>query len=212
MADEGTLTVALVVFDTGPLITLAAAESLDYLKLPNVPVVIPDAVFYEATAKFDALGAQTIQEWVLANLDVVRIAPTSIFSGAQALLGNETIPAAQRRAVLKDMGERAALEVIGAEIDRAKPTQRALLVVEDNEAARVARLQPEIIPLSTTDFLKTLEEEGRINSADAVLDHAQDVGRSASRIEILPQEHERGVEAVRQALARRQLPNPANET
>jgi hypothetical protein len=41
--------VSLFVLDTGPLITLAAADSLDYLLFPNVPVVIPDAVFYEAT-------------------------------------------------------------------------------------------------------------------------------------------------------------------
>jgi hypothetical protein len=36
------------VLDTAPLIILAAADSLDYLLYPNVPVVIPDAVFYEA--------------------------------------------------------------------------------------------------------------------------------------------------------------------
>jgi hypothetical protein len=33
--------VSLYVLDTGPLITLAAAESLDYLLYPNVAVVIP---------------------------------------------------------------------------------------------------------------------------------------------------------------------------
>ena len=36
--------VCLYVLDTGPLITLAAADSLDYLLYPNVQVVIPDAV------------------------------------------------------------------------------------------------------------------------------------------------------------------------
>jgi hypothetical protein len=33
--------VSLFVLDTGPLITLAAADSLDYLLYPNAPVVIP---------------------------------------------------------------------------------------------------------------------------------------------------------------------------
>jgi hypothetical protein len=37
--------VSLYVLDTGPLITLAAADSLDYLLYPNVLVVIPDAFF-----------------------------------------------------------------------------------------------------------------------------------------------------------------------
>ena len=40
---------SLFVLDTGPLITLAAAESLDYLPYPKVAVIIPHAVFYEAT-------------------------------------------------------------------------------------------------------------------------------------------------------------------
>jgi hypothetical protein len=41
--------IALVVVDTVPLITLAAAETLDYLLYPNVDLIVPDAVFYEAT-------------------------------------------------------------------------------------------------------------------------------------------------------------------
>ena len=41
--------VSLYVLHTGPLITPAAADSLDYLLYPNVAVVIPDAVFCEAT-------------------------------------------------------------------------------------------------------------------------------------------------------------------
>lgn len=36
----------LIVTDTGPLITLAAADSLDYLLYPDAPVYIPDAVLY----------------------------------------------------------------------------------------------------------------------------------------------------------------------
>ncbi len=39
----------LFVVDTGPLITLAAAQSLDYLLYVDADVVIPDAVLYEAT-------------------------------------------------------------------------------------------------------------------------------------------------------------------
>ncbi len=50
----------LIVPDTGPLITLAAADSLDYLLYPGVPVYVPDAVLYEATIRGDALGAQSM--------------------------------------------------------------------------------------------------------------------------------------------------------
>jgi hypothetical protein len=48
----------------GPLITLAAGDSLDYLLYPAAPVYVPDAVLYEATVRRDALGAQSVAEWV----------------------------------------------------------------------------------------------------------------------------------------------------
>jgi hypothetical protein len=40
--------VVIIVADAPPLITLAAAHSLDYLLYPALPVIIPDAVFHEA--------------------------------------------------------------------------------------------------------------------------------------------------------------------
>ncbi len=49
----------LFVVDTGPLITLAAAQSLDYLLFVDADVVIPDAVLYEATHDASRLGRRT---------------------------------------------------------------------------------------------------------------------------------------------------------
>jgi hypothetical protein len=43
------ITAKLLIVDAGPLITLAAAASLDYLLYANGAVIIPDAVFFEAT-------------------------------------------------------------------------------------------------------------------------------------------------------------------
>nr|WP_294516795.1 hypothetical protein [uncultured Rhodopila sp.] len=63
MADEA-LFAKLIVSDTGPLITLAAADSLDYRLYPGIPVCVPDAALYEATVRSDALGAQSIADWV----------------------------------------------------------------------------------------------------------------------------------------------------
>ena len=70
---------SLFVLDTGPLITLAAADSLDYLLYPNVPVIIPDAVFYEATRDSAKLGAQSIMDWVKAHHNHVEIAVTNAY-------------------------------------------------------------------------------------------------------------------------------------
>jgi hypothetical protein len=52
------LEVAIIVTYAPPLITLAAAQSLDYLLYPALPVIIPDAVFHEATHAAGKLGAQ----------------------------------------------------------------------------------------------------------------------------------------------------------
>jgi hypothetical protein len=49
--------VILIVTDAPPLITLAAARSLDYLLYPALPVIIPDAVFHEATGAAGNLHA-----------------------------------------------------------------------------------------------------------------------------------------------------------
>jgi hypothetical protein len=58
------LDIRLVVVDAAPLITLAAAQSLDYLLYPELPVIVPDAVFHEATAGANKLGAQAISHRV----------------------------------------------------------------------------------------------------------------------------------------------------
>ena len=58
--------------ETGPLITLAAADSLEYLLYPDAPVHVSDAVLYEATIKSDALGAQSIAAWVQQHTDALR--------------------------------------------------------------------------------------------------------------------------------------------
>ena len=71
MPDEE-LTAKLIITDTGPLITLAAADSLDYRLYPGVPVYLPDAVLYEATVNSGALGAASIAAWAQAHTGDVR--------------------------------------------------------------------------------------------------------------------------------------------
>jgi hypothetical protein len=93
--------IALYVFDTGPLITLAAADSLDYLLYPNVTVVIPDAVFYEATREAGKLGAQSIIEWVKANHSKVELAVTNTYLNFEA--ARQTRPEAR----VANLGEQA---------------------------------------------------------------------------------------------------------
>lgn len=68
----------IFVVDTGPLITLAAAQSLDYLLFVNADLVIPDAVLHEATFDAGRLGAQDIVDWVKTHRARIEIAATKV--------------------------------------------------------------------------------------------------------------------------------------
>ena len=184
--------IKLYVIDTGPLITLAAADSLDYLLLPNIPVVIPDAVFYEATREAEKLGAQRIIDWVKAHQSEVELALTETFTNLRD----------KSRKAQRHMGEQAAVEVI-EEPDRIGIDERAILLCEENDVTgKITVNQPAyIVEISTMDFLKGLEQQQRINSADAVFDRAQAAGRNANRIEKFADHDPEIRDAVRETLA-----------
>jgi hypothetical protein len=187
--------VSLFVLDTGPLITLAAADSLDYLLYPSVPVVIPDAVFYEATRDSAKLGAQSIIDWVKVHHAQVEIAVTNTYVNFDAARS------VNPRAYEPNLGVRAAVEVI-EEPGRLQDDAKAILLCEETTVMRrvVVRERDKIIELSTMDFLKLLEAEQRIQSADAVFDRALAAGRTPSRSEKFG-EHDPSVrEALRETL------------
>jgi hypothetical protein len=165
--------IRLVVVDAAPLITLAAAESLDYLFYPELPVIIPDAVFHEATAAGGKLGAQAIIEWYRANRGRVTVEPTETFSAEQVLSEQPGYRPS------RDLGERAALELVRHGHLLEAPEDRALLLSDDRDVQRLIVVDPErVILLTTWDFLHQLEEAHRIQSADAVLDRVRAAGRN----------------------------------
>jgi hypothetical protein len=166
----------IFVVDTGPLITLAAARSLDYLLYVEADLIIPDAVLHEATRDAARLGAQDIIDWVKAHRTHVEIAPTKayeVYDAARMMLPNLREP---------DLGERAAVEVI-EEPDRLQGDERGVLLCEETAVLRrvVVRDRERIVELSTLDFLRILEAEHRIQSADQVFELAGQAGRSPSR-------------------------------
>jgi hypothetical protein len=147
------LSIKLFVVDTSPLITLAAANSLDYLLyVENADLVIPDAVLYEATHDASRLGAADILGWVKANRRRVEVAPTNtylIFVTARSMNPN------LREA---DLGEKAAVEVI-EEPGRLQGNERGVLLCEETSVPKrvTVRDKERIIELSTMDFLRILE-------------------------------------------------------
>lgn len=118
--------------DTGPLITLAVAHSLDYLLYIDADVVIPDAVLHEATRDAARLGVQDIIDWVKANRAPIEIAATK----AHELYDLARVTAPMLRE--PDLGERAAVEVI-EEPDRLQNSARGLLLCEETAVLTTTR-------------------------------------------------------------------------
>ncbi len=197
----------LIVTDTGPLITLAAADCLDYLLYPDTPIFIPDAVLYEATVKSSALGAASIAVWVQEHASQVAVAVTEAY--ANFLVAREANVHHRER----DLGERAAIEAIRYGL-RLATDERALLIMEDDRALRGSFIvssedRERLIPITTADFLAGLEAAGRINSADEVYQRAEAVGRQASQARVLDRQHRQARDAVDRMLQRiRPQPEP----
>lgn len=171
----------IFVVDTGPLITLAAARSLDYLMyVEQADVVIPDAVLYEATHDASRLGAEDILAWAQDHRDRVEFAPTQAYRLFDA--ARQTDPGVRQ----PNLGEQAAVEVI-EQPGRLGPNERGVLLCEESAILRrvTVRDRERIVAISTTDFLRILEQEQRIQSADAVLNMALEAGRAASAKEHL---------------------------
>jgi hypothetical protein len=191
--------VTLIVTDAPPLITLAAAQSLDYLLYPELPVIIPDAVFYEATGNAGKLGAQEILDWYRAHTEHVRIEPTQSFQNEMILRENPGYRSA------RDLGERAAVEVV-----RSYPlpdSARALLLSDDRDAERLVVVDPDrLILLTTWDFLRQLEEAQRIQSAEAVLEAARQAGRNPPRRDLWSGHDPEIRDAVKAAISRARAP------
>jgi hypothetical protein len=196
-----TVEIRLIVTDAAPLISLAAAKSLDYLLYPNLPVIIPDAVFHEATASSGKLGAQEILDWYRAHIGEIRIEPTAIFLDEMSLREQEG------RRVARDLGERAALEVI-----RSYPLaegERALMLIDDRDAERLLIFDPErLIPLTTWDYLRQLEDARRIQSAESVMDNIRAAGRNPSTRDLWSGHDPEIRDAVRAILTNLEKPKP----
>ncbi|MCI0468325.1 MAG: hypothetical protein L0Y57_15215 [Beijerinckiaceae bacterium] len=164
----------LIVTDASPLITLGAARALSCLVIPGVPVFIPDMVYAEVTRDMAKLGAEEVVEWIRSNLGQVQIVPTQVYAEFEALLNTNPYTRSRGR------GEQAALEFLSFEI-AADPGLQAMLLFEDNDlrGREFVRVLPErVTAISTGDFLHELEDAGRIQSSDHILDEAAVRGRN----------------------------------
>ena len=162
---------SLIVTDSGPLITLAAAKSLDVLFLPNLPVIVPDMVRHEVIQDLSKPGAAVVAEWIRHN-DPHRLTvrPTEIFE--EFMLLRSMNPATKT----KNRGEQAAAEVLSRDLDGKD--SGAILLFEDSAVRKtnfLMRLPDCVVVTSTSEFLFGLESRGLIQNAQSILDQAVDI-------------------------------------
>ena len=162
---------SLIVTDSGPLITLAIAGSLDVLFLPNLPVIVPDMVRHEVIQDLSKPGAALVAEWIRLN-DPLRltVGPTEVFE--EFMLLKSMNPATKT----KNRGEQAAAEVLGRQLEGQD--FGAVLLFEDSAVRKanfLTRLPDCVVVASTSEFLFGLESRGLLQDAQSILDQAVNV-------------------------------------
>ena len=173
MADNPVILLA----DAGPLITLAYADALDVLLLPNWQVQMVDMVLHEVTRN-PTPTSQKIAAWVAQQQLLVR--ETRIYQRYIASLNAGEKP---RKA---NLGELAIQEVMSEFALQARPVTGVFLF-EDHKVARASFVLPEDChKISTRAFLLFLEQKGLVESAAAIERRAIQAGREFSSIRFPP--------------------------
>ena len=159
---------ALIVTDSGPLITLGVAKSLDALLAPKLPVIVPDMVRFEVIRDLNKPGAQEVADWIRSHEGVsLRVASTEVFEEFQVL------STARPGTKTAGRGEQSAAEVLNKAL--ANQNHGAILLFEDSDVRKqnfLVRLPDEVLVISTSEFLFGLESVHLLPSAEEILQRA----------------------------------------
>lgn len=175
------LPVRVIISDSGPLISLAACDRLNLLLEFQRPVLVLDVIKAECLRHPDKIGAATLAAWFDGPGCPVEIIPTPFLAAwQQAVAEEEANPESHLSVGIGDGANAWALKQ--AQID-ASIHQPTLVLTEDGPFGDgILRDRfPEVHVLSTRAFLRTLENFGRIPSAQAVLDEIAHAGRQLAR-------------------------------
>lgn len=161
--------------NAGPLITLAYADALDLLLLPEWSVVLVDMVLHEVTRNETPTSAR-IARWVRdRNISLIE---TNVCRRYQQLQSVAPV----RKANLGEFAIQEAMTQLGLGDD-----QTGVFLFEDHKIARTNFLLPETCrKVSTRAFLLFLEHNEMIPSAADVERSAVLAGRQFSRIRFPP--------------------------
>jgi hypothetical protein len=182
--------VALIVADSGPLISLACADELGLLQSFGRPVVVADVVRVECTRKIGAPGESRLTHWFETGggnqFKELRTPFLPIFEKALAEVNSGENPDAT-----VGLGD-AAISWILKNLTRLRDVNGQSISVGAEEIALVLTedgpygdgpvlMQRRAHVLSTRQWLKTLERLELIPSSQAVIDEIQAGGRKPAR-------------------------------
>jgi len=181
MTSRAGLPIRLVVSDSGPLISLAACGRLDLLLEFRRPVHIPDVVKAECLRFPEKVGAATLAQWFEPDTCPAYIMPTPLLVAWQQAVADEALnPNLHMSVGLGDAAIAWLLRQIQSYPQEQEPT---LVLTEDGPFGDgvIRNDFPEVHVLSTRALLRTLENFGRIPSAQAILDDIAHAGRQLAR-------------------------------
>ena len=160
--------ISLIVTDASPLITLAVADALDTLLMPEVKVIIPDMVNFEVIRHINKPGSRELLNWVSSHqFREVFVGSTETFNEFTIL--HEINPSVKT----KNRGEQAAAEILERELENG--VDAAIFLFEDSDIKKanfLVRLPDNVLVMSTSAFLDGLQQRNLIDSADEILQKA----------------------------------------
>ena len=160
--------ISLIVTDASPLITLAVADALDTLLMPEVKVIIPDMVNFEVIRHINKPGSRELLNWVSSHqFREVFVGSTETFNEFTIL--HEINPSVKT----KNRGEQAAAEILERELENG--VDAAIFLFEDSDIKKanfLVRLPDNVLVMSTSTFLDGLQQRNLIDSANEILQKA----------------------------------------
>ena len=174
------LPIQVVIVDTGPLISLAACDHLELLMEFRQPVRVPDVIKAECLRNPEKIDAATLVDWFGSPDCPVEILSTPLMSAwMQAVATEATDPASHESIGLGD----AAIAWLLRQDRLATGRIPTMVVTEDAPSGDgvIRDRFPEIHVLSTRALLQTLENFGRIASAEHIINQLALAGRHLAR-------------------------------
>jgi len=173
--------IQVVIADSGPLISLAACGRLDLLGEFRRPVLIPDVMKAECLRFPEKVGAGTLETWFATPGCPIEIVPTPFLNmWREAVAADDADPKSRSALGIGDAAVSWILRQAQVGVLADSPT---LVLTEDGPFGDgVLRDRfPEVHLLSTRAFLRTLENLGRINSAEDIIADIAVAGRRLGR-------------------------------